>query len=199
MSRFTRKAIRDIIGEVCTDEMENGIMALYLGVTDPMKDELSNLRAKADQLDEVTKERDDAIKERDALKAGDNYKDKYETEHRAFEDFKKSVAEKDAKATKEAAAKAYFSEKGITGDNLKIAMRGARDEINALELKDGKIADSKALDGLVEGEFAGLISTQETRGANMATPPGGDKKPDYSSMSDEDYYKATYEKQKHKE
>lgn len=192
MAKFTRKAIRDIIGESCTDEIENSIMALHLGVTDPMKDELTDLRAKADQLEDVTKERD-------ALKAGDNYKDKYETEHRAFEDFKKSVAEKDAKATKEAAAKAYFAEKGITGDNLKIAMRGARDEINALELKDGKIADSKALDGLVEGEFAGLIATQETRGASMATPPGGDKKPDYSSMSDEDYYKATYEKTKKKE
>ena len=192
MARFTRKAIRDVVGENCTDEIENGLMALYLGVVDPMKDEIADLRAKADQLDEVTKERD-------ALKAGDNYKDKYETEHRAFEDFKNSVAEKDAKATKEAAAKAYFTEKGITGDNLKIAMRGARDEINALELKDGKIADSKALDGLVEGEFAGLIATQETRGASMATPPGGDKKPDYSSMSDEDYYKATYEKTKKKE
>lgn len=191
MARFTRKAIRDIVGENCTDEIENGLMALYLGVTDPMKDEIAALKAKADQLDEV-------VKERDALKAGDNYKDKYETEHRAFEDFKKSVAEKDARATKEAAAKAYFTEKGITGDNLKIAMRGARDEINALELKDGKIADSKALDGLVEGEFSGLVVTKETRGANMATPPatGGStltKEQILDIEDDDERQKAIYE------
>lgn len=192
MARFTRKAVRDIIGENCTDEIENGIMALYLGVVDPMKDEISELKAKADQLDEVTKERD-------RLKAGDDYKAKYEKEHQDFEDFKKSIAEKDELATKESAVKAYFEEKGIVGSNLAIALRGAKEEINALKLNDGKIADTASLDALVDGEYAGLISTQETRGAKMATPPGGDKKPDYSSMSDEEYYKATYEKQKQKE
>ena len=199
MARFTRKAIRDIVGENCTDEIENGLMALYLGVVDPMKDEIADLRAKADQLDDVTKERDDAIKERDALKAGDNFKAKYEKEHQDFEDYKKSIAEKDELATKESAVKAYFEEKGIVGSNLAIALRGAKEEINALKLNDGKIADTASLDALVGGEYAGLISTQETRGAKMATPPGGDKKPDYSSMSDEDYYKATYEKTKKKE
>lgn len=192
MARFTRKAIRDIVGENCTDEIENGLMALYLGVVDPMKDEISELKAKADQLDEVTKERD-------RLKAGDDYKAKYEKEHQDFENYKKSIAEKDELATKESAVKAYFEEKGITGANLAIALRGAKDEINALKINDGKIADTASLDALVDGEYAGLISTQETRGAKMATPPGGDKKPDYSSMSDEEYYKATYEKQKQKE
>jgi hypothetical protein len=192
MAKFTRKAIRDIIGENCTDEIENSIMALHLGVTDPMKDELTDLRAKADQLEDVTKERD-------ALKAGDNFKAKYEKEHQDFEDYKKSIAEKDELATKESAVKAYFEEKGIVGSNLAIALRGAKEEINALKLNDGKIADTASLDALVGGEYAGLVSTQETRGAKMATPPGGDKKPDYSSMSDEDYYKATYEKTKKKE
>ena len=164
MARFTRKAVRDIIGENCTDEIENGIMALYLGVVDPMKDEISELKAKADQLDEVTKERD-------RLKAGDDYKAKYEKEHQDFEDFKKSIAEKDEIATKESAAKAYFEEKGITGANLAIALRGAKDEINALKINDGKIADTASLDALIGGEYAGLVSTQETRGAKMATPP----------------------------
>jgi hypothetical protein len=51
-------------------------------------------------------------------------------------------------------------------------MRGARDEINGLELdENGKIKDAKALDDLISGEYAGLIVSTTTKGAKTATPP----------------------------
>ena len=84
---------------------------------------------------------------------------------------KKDVADKENKAAREAAVKAFFESKNITGSNLAIAMRGARDEIAGIELDGDKIKDTKALDDLVAGEFAGLVVKTSKQGASTATPP----------------------------
>jgi hypothetical protein len=162
-SKFTRKELREIIGDACTDEIENRIMALHRGVVDPMLDDIADLKAKAEALEAVTKERDE-------LKAGGDYKQKYEDEHKAFEDYKKDITAKETRAAKEAAARAYFTGKGITGANLEIAVRGAAAEIDAAELDGDKIKDTKALDELVGGTFKGLVVTTGTAGANTPHP-----------------------------
>lgn len=164
MAKFGRKEIREIIGEACTDEMENRLVALHLSVTDPMKDDIAKYKAQAEQLEAVQKELD-------GLKAKGDYKERYEAEHKAFADYKNAQAQKETQAAKEKAAKAYFEAKGITGANLDIAMRGAKDEISGLELDGDNIKDAKALSDLVSGTFAGLIVTKTTQGATTATPP----------------------------
>lgn len=167
MAKFTRKEIREIIGENCTDEMENRIMALHLGVVDPMKDDIAQYKEKANKLDDVQKELDDL-----KAKGDDGYKDKYEKEHAAFEKYKADITAKESRAAKEKAVRAYFEAQKITGANLNIAMRGVKDEITAIELDaDGKIKDTAALDALVKGEFAGLVVTTSVKGANTANPP----------------------------
>ncbi len=80
---------------------------------------------------------------------------------------------KETKAAKESAVRAYYEGKGITGKALEVAMRGSGAEIEAVELENGKIKDSKALDALVAGDFSGLVSTTTTKGAETATPPAG--------------------------
>ena len=164
MAKFTRKEIREIIGEACTDEMENKIMALHLGVVDPMKDDIADLRAKAETLEAVTKERD-------ALKAGGDYKQKFEDEHKAFEDYKKGITAKETRAAKEKAVRAYLESKSITGTNLEIAMRGCGAEIDAAELDGEKIKDTKAFDDLIGGTFKGLVVKSSTVGVNTPNPP----------------------------
>ena len=110
-----------------------------------------------------------------AVKDTQEYKDL----KKEFEDYKKDVTAKEAKAAKEAAARAYYESKGITGKALDIAMRGSGAEIEAVELEDGKIKDAKALDALVAGDFSGLVGQTMTKGAETATPPAtggsGDK------------------------
>lgn len=173
MARFTRADIRRIVGDACTDEIENQIIALHLAVVDPLKDDVARYKADADKLTDVQKELD-------GLKAnnGDDYKTKYETEHSAFEDFKKSVqAEKD-NAVKTDLVRAYFEGKGITGKNLDIAMRGAVKEIESAKLADGKLSDTAELDALLKGDFAGLVVTTTPHGASTQNPPsngGGGK------------------------
>lgn len=158
MAKFTRAEIRNILGEACTEEIENRLVALHLGVVDPLKDDLTKYKADAEKLPGVQKELDD-------LKAaGDGgYKEKYEKEHSAFEAFKTDITAKESKAAKEKAVRAYFESKNITGANLDLAMRGCGEEMAALELDGEKIKDTTSLDALVDGTYKGLVSKSHVR------------------------------------
>ena len=158
MAKFTRAEIRNILGDACTEEIENRLVALHLGVVDPLKDDLTKYKADAEKLPGVQKQLDD-------LKAtGDGgYKEKYEKEHSAFEAFKTDITAKESKAAKEKAVRAYFESKNITGANLDLAMRGCGEEMAALELDGDKIKDTKPLDALVDGTYKGLVSKPHVR------------------------------------
>lgn len=170
MAKFTRAEIRNILGEACTEEIENRLVALHLNVVDPLKDDLTKYKADAEKLPGVQKELDD-------LKAaGDGgYKEKYEKEHSAFEAFKTDITAKESKAAKEKAVRAYFESKNITGANLDLAMRGCGEEMAALELDGEKIKDTKSLDALVDGTYKGLVSKQTVRFDTGARFNGGGK------------------------
>lgn len=166
MAKFTRAEIRNILGEACTEEIENRLVALHLGVVDPLKDDLLKYKADAEKLPGVQKQLDDLKAECDG-----GYKEKYEKERSDFETYKSTVTAKESKAAKEKAVRAYFESKNITGANLDLAMRGCGEEMAALELDGEKIKDTKSLDALVDGTYKGLVSTTQTHGANPATPP----------------------------
>lgn len=170
MAKFTRAEIRNILGDACTEEIENRLVTLHLGVVDPLKDDLTKYKADAEKLPSVQKQLDD-------LKAaGDGgYKEKYENEHSAFEAFKTDITEKESKAAKEKAVRAYFESKNITGANLDLAMRGCGEEMAALELDGEKIKDTKSLDALVDGTYKGLVSKQTVRVDTGARFNGGGK------------------------
>ena len=197
MARFTRADIRRIIGDACTDEIENQIIALHLAVVDPLKDDVARYKADADKLTDVQKELD-------GLKAnnGDDYKTKYETEHSEFEDYKKSVQTEKDNAVKTDLVRAYFESKGITGKNLDIAMRGAVKEIEAAKLADGKLSDTAELDALLQGDYAGLVVTTTPQGASTKNPPsnGGGGKLSRADIYKKDehgrYIMSTAERQK---
>lgn len=163
---LTRKSLKAM---GLTDEQVDSIVEMHTETVDGLKDKLKTAEEKATQLDGVQKELD-ALK----AKGGDDYKARAEKAEKALNDYKAEVAAKETNAAKEQAVRAYFEGKSITGGNLNIAMRGAKDEISSLELDaDGKIKDTSALDALVGGEYAALVVTTQTRGANTATPPAG--------------------------
>ena len=160
---LTRKSLKAM---GLTDEQVDSIIEMHSETVDGLKEQVNTYKADAEKLPSVQKELDD-------LKAaGDGgFKEKFEKEHSDFENFKKTIQEKETKAAKESAAKAFFESKGITGNSLEIAMRGSSAEIAALDLDGEKIKDSSALDALVNGTFKALVSTTTTKGANIPTPP----------------------------
>lgn len=148
------------------------IIEAHTETVDALKKERDGYKADAEKLPDVQKELD-------GLKAGGDFKTKYEKEHKDFEDYKASVTAKETRTAKEAAVRAYYTGKGITGNNLEIAMRGSAAEIDAAELDGDKIKDTAKLDELIGGTFKGLVGKTETRGTNTSTPPannGGGKK-----------------------
>lgn len=152
---LTRKLLK---GMGLTDEQVDTIIEAHTDTVDGLKSDVSKYKADAEKLPSVQKQLDD-------LKAaGDGgYKEKYEKEHKAFEDFKANVTAKESKAAKEKAVRAYFESKNITGANLDLAMRGCGEEMAALELDGEKIKDTKSLDALVDGTYKSLVSKPAVR------------------------------------
>ena len=159
-----------------TDEQRESILEAHADTVNEIKAERDRLKSDAEKLEAVQKELDN-------LKAmGDGgYKEKYEKEHKAFEDYKADVTAKESKAAKEKAVRAYFESKNITGANLDLAMRGCGEEMAALEMDGEKIKDTKILDALVDGTYKGLVSTTQTKGANPANPPANPPAKNYTT------------------
>lgn len=184
---LTRKLLK---GMGLTDEQVDTIIEAHTDTVDGLKADISKYKGDAEKLPGVQKELDD-------LKAaGDGgFKEKFEKEHSDFENFKKTIEEKETKAAKESAVRAYYESKGITGTSLDIAMRGSSAEIAALTLDGDKIKDCSALDALVNGTFKGLVSTTTTKGADTSNPPANNHSvEDLGSLSMADYIAARQKK-----
>lgn len=160
---LTRKSLKAMGIE---DEKIDQIIEMHTETVDALKKERDDFRDKAEQYDTVKKELD-------GLKNGKDWKAEHDTLKKAFDDYKKTVTEKEIAAAKTKAGRAYFESKGIKGGNLEIAMRGAKDEISALELDGDKIKDTKSLDALISGDYKGLIVSESTKGADPVNPPAG--------------------------
>lgn len=164
-----------------TDEQVDSIIEMHTDTVDGLKEKLKAAEAKAADYDDVVKERDD-LKEN----SGEDVKKKLADLNKEYADYKKKVENKATAEVKDKAGRAYFEGKGITGANLEIAMRAAREEINALVMDGEKIKDTASLDKLVENELKGLVVKTSKNGAPTVTPPksGGGK-----IMTREEIYK----------
>lgn len=106
------------------------------------------------------------------------YKEQYENTKSEYEKYKGEIAAKEMKTAKEKAVREYYKSKGINDDNMSIAMRGSRSEIDAMELDEkGKIKDTKVFDELIKGDYAKLISHTEVKGVQtQVLPPNATNK-----------------------
>ena len=155
-----------------TDEQREAVLEEHARTVDEIKVERDRLKKDAEKLITVQKELDD-------LKAADDggWEEKAKGWEKKYTDLVAENKSKETRAAKEAAVKAYYEGKGITGDNLTIAMMGSGEVLEKLELDGDKIKDAAALDALVGGAFAKLVSTTTTEGLKTQTPPknGGGK------------------------
>ena len=171
MAKFTRAEIRKIIGESCTDEIENQLVALHLGVVDPLKDDVTRYKADAEKLPGVQKELEDL-----KGKGDDGYKEKYESERKAFEDYKTSVAAEKTTAAKEKALETALKKVGIADKRLQSVARLCKGDglLDKLELDEkGAIKDSDKLETSLKESYSDYIVTTSTHGANTPNPPAG--------------------------
>lgn len=179
---LTRKSLK-VMG--LTDEQVDSIIEMHTETVDGLKADIERYKADAKALSGVQKQLDDTVKELEAAKK-DGWKDKHDQVKKEFDDFKAGITAKEARAAKEKAVRAYLESKNIKGGNLTIAMRGLSAEVDAAELEGDKLKDTKALDDLIAGDLAGLVTTTTERGA---PPPVNPPKNTGGDMTREEIYK----------
>lgn len=169
------------------------IIAAHTEVTDALKQERDSFKADAEKLPTVQKELND-LKTAAEQDGKDPYKVKYEAIREDFDKYKAEIAAKDAKAAKETAYRQLLKDAGVSEKRIEAVLRVS--DVDGVELDDkGKIKDADKLTESVKTEWADFITKEQVQGADPAKPPAGDN-PDFDSMSDADYYRATYEKTK---
>ena len=162
------------------EEKIEQIIEAHTETVNALKEERDKFKGDAEKLPKVQKELDDL-----KAKGDDGWKEKHDKVKKEYDDYKTEVTAKESKAIKEKAVRAFYEEKGITGKNLEIAMRGSRAEIDGIEMDGDKIKDTASLTALVEGDFSALVSTTTKKGAKTATPPGGKPEPSAPKSKEE--------------
>lgn len=170
MAKFTRADIRSILGDAHTEDLENRLIALHLGVVDPLKDQLQTYKADAEKLPVVQKELDE-------LKAaGDGgYKEKYEAEAKAHKEYKDQVEGEKARSLKRTALDAFLKDKvNIQREEARALILDAAkyddiklDDKNAIADADGALAKSYG------EKYASFVSKPGAAGTPPTTPPSG--------------------------
>lgn len=146
-----------------TDEQISAIMEEHVAVTDALKKQRDDYKAEADKLPE-------ALKELDAVKGGEDYKAKWESEHKSFEDYKAQIkAEADLNKVKAAYRKLLMDEK-ISDKRLDAVIRLTDFGKMTLD-KDGNLENADQLREGIRSEWGDYIATTRTEHERVATPP----------------------------
>lgn len=147
------------------DEKIDEIIAMHNETVDGLKAQIATYKADAEKLPGIQKQLDE-------LKSAgnDGYKEKYESEHQAFEDYKAEQSAKETRAAKETAYRSLLRDVGISDKRISSVMKVS--DIDSVELtKDGTIKGAEKLTEGIKTEWADFIATTETKGAATATPP----------------------------
>ena len=158
---LTRKSLKAM---GLTDEQVDSIIEMHTETVDGLKADISKYKADAEKLPSVQRELDD-------LKAaGDGgYKEKYEKEHKAFEDFKNEQSAKESKAAKEKAYRELLISAGVSEKRVDSILKVS--DLSKIELEDGKIKGADELSKNIKTEWADFIVKTQTKGAETHNPP----------------------------
>ena len=146
-----------------TEEQVKAVMEEHVSVVDALKADRDKFKADAEKLPGVQKELDD-------LKGGENWKQKFEDEHKSFEDFKAKTAHEAEAAKVRAAYRKLLIEEKIGEKWLDRVMETA--DISSMKLdKDGNLTDMDKLKEALDRKWGDVKTTVTTQGAKVETPP----------------------------
>lgn len=153
-----------------TDEQISAIIEAHTETVDGLKADIEKYKGDAEKLPAVQKELDD-------LKAaGDGgYKEKYEKEKKAFEDFKTAQTAKETRQVKENAYRELLKAAGVSEKRIPAILKVT--DLNGIEMDGDKIKDADKHTQTVKSEWADFVETVNTNGANTNTPPANNQTP----------------------
>ena len=148
-----------------TDEQVGAIIEEHTNTVNGLKEARDTYKADAEKLTAVQKQLDD-------LKAnsGDDWKEKYNTLKKTFDDFKTESANH-AKAEKIKAAYAQLL-KDANVDSKRIDAILKITDMSGMTLDEsGKLVDADKLSESIKSEWGAFIQTTSVKGPNVETPP----------------------------
>lgn len=146
-----------------TEEQVKAVMEEHVSVVDALKADRDKFKADAEKLPGVQKELDD-------LKGGENWKQKFEDEHKSFEDFKAKTAHEAEAAKVRAAYRKLLIEEKIGEKWLDRVMETA--DISSMKLdKDGNLTDMDKLKEALDKKWGDVKTTVTQKGADVDKPP----------------------------
>ena len=172
---LTRKLLK---GMGISDEQIDTIIEAHAETVDALKEQITGYKADADKLAEVEKELAEANKTIEA-NGKDSYKVKYDAVKEDFEKYKAEISAKETHGAKLAAYRDVLKACGVSEKRIDSILKVSN--VDGIELdEDGKIKDGDALTDSIKSEWADFIVTEQTRGANTATPPAQVQKKAYT-------------------
>lgn len=173
-----------------TDEQVSGIIEAHSDTVEALKADRDRYKAEAEKLPDVQRQLDEA--KAAAKDSGD-----YSRLKKDFDDYKAAVEQEKAAAAKRAALAKVAKDAGLTEAGL--AKVAKYTDLSRIELDDkGDVKNAGELIKSLKAEWPEYIGSSETHGADTAHPHAGGGQPDYDSMSDAEFYRATYEAKKGK-
>ena len=165
---LSRKMLK---GMGLTEEQVESIIEEHSATVSAIKDERDAYKESAEKLKETEKALAEATKK---LESDDSH-EKLEKLQKEYEDYKKSVSEKELKSAKEKALKKILKDAGIPDKWTDRASKSVSLEEIKMNEK-GEPEDNKELVERIKTEWADVIGKVETQGANVSNPPSNDGK-----------------------
>ena len=146
-----------------TDEQITAVIEEHTAVTDALK-------AERDKLKEQANKAADLQKQLEGMNSGEDFKQKYEDEHKAFEDFKKQTASEAEAAKVKAAYRKLLAGEGIGEKRLDSIIKVT--DFSKMKLdKDGNLEKADELKKSINDEWSEFKTTVTERGAQVDKPP----------------------------
>ena len=145
-----------------TDDQITAVIEEHTAVTDALKKERDGYKEQADKANDLQKQLDD-------IANGEDFKKKYEDEHKAFEDFKKQTESEAQTAKVRTAYRKLLAEEGISEKRLDAILKVT--DLSKMKLdKDGNLDGEAELKKTINNEWGEFKTTVTTKGAVVEKP-----------------------------
>lgn len=163
---LTRKLLE---GMGIEDKAIESIIEAHSETVNGLKADRDKYKEQAAKVPDLQKQLEDA---KAASGSGDEWEEKYNAEHQAFEDFKAQVATEKADAEKAQAYRGMLMAAGIDPKRIDAIMRVT--DLTDVEMEDGKLKDADKLQESAKQEWADFVIKTKVDPANPANPPKND-------------------------
>lgn len=175
-----------------SEETIETIIEAHADTVTALTNERDTYKEKADTLAEVTRERD--TYKAQAEQADGGYKEKYEAEKQAHEQYKAGVAKAELNGKRRDALLSVIKDGGVTREEFQQTLLNVWD-LETVELDEsGAAKDPDAIKAAIAKDYPGFVAVPGTSPVPPVAPPSGGGPVDLGKMDMADYIAARKKK-----